>query len=171
MVLPYINMNPPRVYTCSHMSFKPAFSLSSFTLIKRLFSFSSLSAMRVVSPEYLKLLIFISPANLYPSLWFIWCFVWGTLHMSLISRVTIYSLDVPFPILNQSIVPCPVLTVASWPAYRFLRRQIRWYGIPISWRTLQFVVIHIVKSFSIVSEADTFLEFPCFFYATPARPC
>ena len=33
--------------------------------------------------------------------------------MSLISRVTIYSLDVPFPILNQSIVPCPVLTVAS----------------------------------------------------------
>ena len=38
----------------------------------------------------------------------------------------------PFPILNQSIVPCPVLTVASWPAYRFLRRQVRWSGIPIS---------------------------------------
>ena len=37
----------------------------------------------------------------------------------------------PFPILNQSIVPCPVLTVASWPAYRFLRRQVRWSGIPI----------------------------------------
>ena len=36
----------------------------------------------------------------------------------------------PFPILNQS-VPCPVLTVASWPAYRFLRRQVRWSGIPI----------------------------------------
>ena len=30
-----------------------------------------------------------------------------------------------FPIWNQSILPCPVLTVASWPAYRFLRRQIR----------------------------------------------
>ena len=26
----------------------------------------------------------------------------------------------PFPIWNQSVVPCPVLTVASWPAYRFL---------------------------------------------------
>ena len=26
------------------------------------------------------------------------------------------------------------LTVASWPAYRFLRRQVRWPGIPISWR-------------------------------------
>ena len=23
----------------------------------------------------------------------------------------------PFPIWNQSVVPCPVLTVASWPAY------------------------------------------------------
>ena len=30
----------------------------------------------------------------------------------------------PFPILNQSVVPCLVLTVASWPAYRFLRRQV-----------------------------------------------
>ena len=40
----------------------------------------------------------------------------------------------PFPIWNQSVVPCPVLTVASWPAYRFLKRQVRWFGIPISWR-------------------------------------
>ena len=40
----------------------------------------------------------------------------------------------PFSILNQSIVPCPVLTVASWPAYRCLRRQVRWSGIPISFR-------------------------------------
>ena len=39
----------------------------------------------------------------------------------------------PFPIWNQSVVPCPVLTVASWPAYRFLRRQVRWSGVPISW--------------------------------------
>ena len=29
----------------------------------------------------------------------------------------------PFPIWNQSVVPCPVLTVASWPAYRFLKRR------------------------------------------------
>ena len=40
----------------------------------------------------------------------------------------------PFPIWNQSVVPCPVLTVASWPAYRFLKRQVRWSGIPISFR-------------------------------------
>ena len=41
------------------LSFKPAFSLYSFTLIKRLFSSSSLSALRVVSSAYLRLLIFL----------------------------------------------------------------------------------------------------------------
>ena len=40
--------------------FKPAFSLSSFTFIKRLFSSFSLSATRVVSSAYLSLLIFLS---------------------------------------------------------------------------------------------------------------
>ena len=40
----------------------------------------------------------------------------------------------PFPILNHFIVPCMILTVASWPAYRFLRSQVRWSGIPISLR-------------------------------------
>ena len=40
----------------------------------------------------------------------------------------------PFLIWNQSVVPCPVLTVASWHAYRFHRRQVTWSGIPISLR-------------------------------------
>ena len=40
----------------------------------------------------------------------------------------------PFPIWNQSVIPCLLLTVASWPAYRFLKRQVRWSGIPISFR-------------------------------------
>ena len=38
------------------------------------------------------------------------------------SRLTIYSFDVLLSHWNRPIVPCPVLTVASWPAYRFLRR-------------------------------------------------
>ena len=41
------------------LSLKLTFSLSSFTFIKRLFSSSSLSARRVVSSAYLKLLIFL----------------------------------------------------------------------------------------------------------------
>ena len=47
------------------LSFKPTFSLSSFTFIKRLFSSSSPSAIRVVSSAYLRLLIFL-PAILIP---------------------------------------------------------------------------------------------------------
>ena len=41
------------------LSFKPTFSLSSFTFIKRLFSCSSPSATRVASSAYLRLLIFL----------------------------------------------------------------------------------------------------------------
>ena len=41
------------------LSFMPTFSLSIFTFIKRLFSYSTLSAIRVVSPAYLRLLIFL----------------------------------------------------------------------------------------------------------------
>ena len=42
------------------LSFKPAFSPSSFTFIKRLSSSSLLSAIRVVSSAYLRLLIFLT---------------------------------------------------------------------------------------------------------------
>ena len=48
------------------LSFKPTFSLSSYTFIKRLFSYSSLSATRVVSSSYLRLLTFL-PAILIPA--------------------------------------------------------------------------------------------------------
>ena len=41
------------------LSFKPTFSLTSFTFIKRLFSSSLLSAIRLVSSAYLRLLIFL----------------------------------------------------------------------------------------------------------------
>ena len=41
------------------LSFKPAFSLSSFIFLKQLFSSSSLSAIRVVSSAYLRLLLFL----------------------------------------------------------------------------------------------------------------
>ena len=119
----------------SILSFKPAFSLSSFTFTKRLF-------IRVVSSAYLRLLIFPQAIcfqiGLYPAQHFTWC----TLHGDNIEPWL-----TPFSILNQSIFPCPVLTDASWPSYRFLRRQVRWSGIPISKNFPQFVVIHTVKGF------------------------
>ena len=115
------------------LSFKSAFSLSSFYFIKRLFSSSLLSAIRVVSSTYLRLLIFLPeiliPACVLSSLAFHMIFSAYKLNKQ---GDNIQPWHTPFPILNQSIIACPVLTVASWPAYRLLRRQVRWSGIPIS---------------------------------------
>ena len=60
------------------LNFKPAFSLSSFTLIKRLISSPSASAIRVVLSAYLRLLIFL-PVILIPTAWY---FAKCTLHIS-----------------------------------------------------------------------------------------
>ena len=91
------------------LSFKPTFSLSSLLLI---FLPAILTpAYACSSPEFLMMYsaykLNKQGDNIQP---------WRT----------------PFPIWNQSVVPRPVLTVASWPAYRFLKRQVRWSGIPIS---------------------------------------
>ena len=69
----------------------------------------------------------------------------------------------PFPIWKQSVVPCPVLTVASWPAYRFLKAgQVVWYS-HLFQNCPQLIVMHTVKSNE--AKADFFpLEFSCFFY-------
>ena len=147
------------------LSFKSTFSLSSFTFIKRLFSSLLLSAIRVVSSAYLRLLIFL-PAILIP--------LCASSSPAFLMMCSAYKLNkrgdniqpwrTPFHIWNQSIVPCPAPTDASWPAYRFLRRQVRWSGTPISWRIFQFVVIHTVKGFGIVNEAevDVFLALSYF---------
>ena len=50
----------PMILVFWMLSFRPTFSLSTFTFIKRLFCSSSLSAIRVVSSAYLRLLIFLS---------------------------------------------------------------------------------------------------------------
>ena len=116
------------------LSFKPNFSLSSFTFIKRFFS-SLLSAIRMMSSAYLRLLIFL-PAILIQA-----CTLSSPTFLMMYSAYKINKQDdniqtwwTPFPMWSQSVVPCPVLTVASWPAYRFLKRHIRWSGIPISFR-------------------------------------
>ena len=115
------------------LSFKPAFSLFSFTFIKRFFSSSSLYAIRVVSSVYMRLLIFL-PAILIP----VSASSSPAFHIMYSSQKlnkqgdNIQPWRIPVSIWNQSIVPCVVLTVAFWPAYRFRRRQVKWSGIPIS---------------------------------------
>ena len=114
------------------LSFKPTFSLPSFTF-KRLFNSYSLSSIRVVSSAYLRLLIFLL-AILIPA-----C---ASYSLAFHLMYSAYKLNEQgdniqhwwniLQIWNQSIVPCLVLTVVSWPVYRFLRRQVRWSGTPIS---------------------------------------
>ena len=149
------------------LSFKPAFSLSFFSFIKRLFSSSLLSGIRVVLSAYLRLLIFL-PAVLITA-----C---ASSSLAFHVMYSAYNLNkqgdniqpwgTPFPIWNQSVVPCLVLTVASWLVSRFLRRQVRWSGILMSLRIFEFVVILCItfKSFSAVNEVDVFfwnsLDYP-----------
>ena len=117
------------------LSFKPAFWLSSFTFIKRFFSFSLLSAIRVISSACLRLLVFLlailipACASSRPA----FCMMYSAYKLNK-QGDSVQPWSTPFPIWNQSVVPCPVPTVASWPPYRFLRRQVRWSGIPISLR-------------------------------------
>ena len=153
------------------LSFKPVTSLSSFTFIKRLFSSSSLSAIRLVSSAYLRLLIFLLPV-LIPA-----C---ASSSPAFLLMYSAYKLNKqgdniqpwcsPFPIWSQSIVPCPVLTVASWPGYRFLLELWKFFWFTQKYSHLfqnfpQFIVIHTVKGFGIVNkpEIDVFLELSCFF--------
>ena len=59
----------------------------------------------------------------------------------------------PFLIWNQSVVPCPVLTVASWRAYRFLKRQVKWSGTPIFFGE-KHLKLRILKRNNIFRKAD-----------------
>ena len=115
------------------LSFKPTFSLSSFTIIKRLFSSSLLSAIRVVSSAYLRLFLppILIPAYNSSSLAFLMMCSAHRLNKRGGSRQPCHT---PVSTLNQSVVPYRLLTVAPWPTYRFLRRQVRWSGIPIPLR-------------------------------------
>ena len=103
------------------LSFKPVFSLSSFIFIKRLYSSSSLSAIRVVC----RISEFISPGNLDPACASsspAFCMMYSAYKLNK-QGDSIQPWHTPFPMWNQSVL-CSylVLTIAFWPAYRFLRR-------------------------------------------------
>ena len=88
-------IGPDAVILVFWLSYKPAFLLPSFTVVKKFFSFFLLSVIRVVSSAYLRLLIFLP--ILFPacdsSSWF-QHFTWCTLHICYIHKITICSLVV-----------------------------------------------------------------------------
>ena len=146
------------------LSFKSDFSLSFFILIKQLFSSSSLSAIKSGD---ICLSEVISPGNLDSTLSFIQPSISHDVLYKLNKQSDNIVLTYSFPNFELVHCPCPVLTVASWPAYKFLRRQARWSGIPISLRIFHnWLWPTQSKASSVVNEAevDIFLEFPCFSY-------
>ena len=72
-----------------------------------------------------------------------------------------------FTNLEPVCCPCPVLTAASWPAYRLLKGKVKWSGIHshLFQNFPQSAVIHTAKGFGIVNKADidVFLELACLF--------
>ena len=146
------------------LSFKPAFTLL-FHLHQEAFSSSSLCAIKVVSSAYLRLLILL-PTILIPA-----CESYSPAFHMMYSEYklskhsdNIQPWHTHFPTLNQSIVPCLVLMIASCPACRLLRMQVRWSDIPNWLRIFQFVVIHTVKGFSVVNEGEVdFFRIPLLF--------
>ena len=117
------------------LSFKIIFSLSSFNFIKSLFSSSSHSAIKVVSSAYIRLLILLLaifiPASASYSPEFLKMYFAYKLNKQ---GDDIQPWTTTFSIWKQSVVLYPALTLASWPEYRFLKRQIRLLSIPISFR-------------------------------------
>ena len=143
-----------------NVEFQASFSFSSSTLIKSLFSSSSLSSIRVILSACLSLLLF-------PSAILIFTCDSSSLAFHIMSSA--YKLNMQDGNVQPCCTPfsCSMCrSVASSPAHRFLRGQIRWSGITISLRIFQLVVIHTVKGISLVNEAevDIFLEFPLFLH-------
>ena len=107
-----------------NVSFKPTFSICSFTFIKRLFSSSSLSVIRVMSSAYLRLLIFLLailiPACASPSPSFLMMYSAYKLNkwkkVKSLSRVQLFA--TPWTIAYQG----PLSMGFSWQEY--------WSGLP-----------------------------------------
>ena len=138
-------------------SFKPAFSLSSFTFIKRVFSSSLLSAIIVVSSAHLRLLIFLLtiliPACDSSSLAF--SKMYSAYKLSK-QGDNVQPCRTLFPIWNQSIVPCPGSNCCFLTCIQVSQDTVKvvWYSRLFK-NFLQFVVIHRIKGFSVVNEAGS----------------
>ena len=118
----------PHLFPMKWWDQMPWSSFSEYWALSQLFhsplthSSRGFSAIRVVSSAYLRLLIFL-PAILIPT-----CVSSSPAFLMMYSTYklnkqgdNIQPWRTHFPIWNQTVVSCPVLTVAPWPAYRFLK--------------------------------------------------
>ena len=145
-------------------SLKLALSLSFFTLIERLSSSSLLSAIRVISSTYLRLLMFFLP---------ILILAYNSSSPAFLMMLSAYRLNRHgnsiFSFLNLAPINCSIqcsnccfltCTQASQETGKMICYSHFFKSFP------QFIMIHTVKGFGIVNETevDVFLEFPSSLY-------
>ena len=145
------------------LSLKPAFSLSSFTFIKRLYSSSSLSAITVCHLHIWGYRYFSQQSwyqlGLHPARHFAWC----TLHISWISRVTVHSLGVLLSQFGTSVVFCVQFWLLLLDLHTDLSRGRSGDLVFPSLKEFSTVCCDLHSQIINEAEVDGFLEFPCFF--------
>ena len=146
------------------LSFKLAFSLSSFTFIKRLFSYL-LSAIRVVSSAYLRLLI-VLPAILIPA-----C---ASSNPAFLMMYSAYKLNkqgdniqpwgTPFPVWDQFIFPCSSSNCCFLTCIQISQEAglVFWYSHLFK-NFPEFVVVH-TKTLAYKVEVDVFWKTVALWY-------
>ena len=147
-------------------TFRSALLLSSFTLIKRLFSSSLLSAIRVVSSAYPGLLMFLPPI-LIPA-----C---NSFSLAFLMMCSSYRLNKQGDSRQPSHTPFSITCSIQGPKYCFLiciqvsqeTGKMVWYSHLRAFHSLLWFT---VNGFSIVLETEVavFLEFLCLLY-DPAK--
>ena len=152
------------------LSFKLAFPLSSFTLIKRLFSSSLLSAIGMVTSAYLRLLVFLL-AILIPtcessSLAFHMMYYAYKLNKQ---GDNIQPWHTPFPSWNQ-FIPCLVLIVAPWST-AFWTLFVNYEGYFISSKVFLPTVVDIMLIWIKSAHSHLFLLIPKILMFTLAISC
>ena len=137
------------------LSFKPTFPLSSFTFIKRLFSSSSLSAIRVVSSAFLRLLIFLLAILIQSYASSSWEFLMMYSAYNLNKQIdNAQPWRTPFPIWNQSVVPCPVLMWLPDLHTNFSRGRSGGLVSPSLWEFSTVCCYPQIKGFGMVNKAE-----------------
>ena len=117
--------------------------------------FSNESALQIRWPKYRSFSFNISPSNEYSRL-FSFRMDWLDLHKLNIQGENIQPWCTPFTILNQSVVPCLVLTIASWPQVSQEAGKVVWYSHLFKTFPKFFFCDPQVKGFSVFSEAEVF---------------
>ena len=146
------------------LSFKPTFYLCSSTFIKRLFS-SSLSAIRVVSPAYLRLLIFL-PEILIPA--------WDSPSPAFLMMYFAYKLNkqsdniLPWQYSFPNLEPVCCSMFSSNCCFLNCIHISQESGQVVCYshlfqNILEFLVIPTVKGIVNKTEVDVYLELCCFF--------